>query len=1119
MIKKTFSVGINFFVLLALSLVLSAGSAIAQSTAGTGQITGTVLDSNNQAVANATVKAVNKDTGLEKSINTADDGIYSFVLLPPGKYEVTANSSGFAEQKAQVDVFVGRSTDANFILGVQGVSAEVQVTGDNVQTTTSNFDAVQNDTAISNLPINGRRFQDFVTLTPTAQVDPSRGQISLSGQRGINSNINVDGVDYNQPFFGGIRGGERSNSAFTLPQESIREFQVVAAGYSAEFGRSTGGIVNAVTKSGTNHLRGSAFYLLRPKQLARPNDYAKALADQKLNALGLDAVLAPTQHQFGGSVGGPIVKDKFFYFVSYEQQRFNAPRQILFPALPTSGITARQQDGFNFYNPLQVAYESTNDAMAALGKIDWNINSSNRFNVRYNFSANKAKNGVSTGETALDPTTNNSLSTNGTEEDRNQIAVAQLVTTLSANTINEFRFQFAHERRPRTPNELVANINTGIGVYGTRNFLPTTQFDRRIQFADSLTHISGAHTLKFGGEFSHIFADQLFGFNQTGVYTFAGIATAAILDNISPVQDLTNPTPSNRYFGRFDTSLARYNQQVGNLAAAYSIKEIAFFVNDSWRARPNFTLNLGLRYEKQLNPSSENNNTAVLNVIKAATFPMLGGKTGFDPSQIPDSQNEWGPRVGFAWDPWSDGKTVIRAYTGMYYARTPLIGLAAPFNNFRDPAGDLSVTLQPSNVPGTTPSPTNPFFVQATFDANNPQYVALVGNNVYPNTVYRQFAILGINLNTVPLGTLPTLTPTQLQTISDRIRAATTNPAANLGIYQNAAFIGITPNFKNPQSFQFGGGFEREVAKGMTVGLDYSQVNTSFLQRNRDINLPLPTSIDPVSGRVIVNRNLTGAQARPITSINTLQLRDSSARSLYRALTFRMNMNRKWGRINAFYTLSKSTSDDDNERDAGGVLYDNPYDLSTEYYLSRLDRRHQFVANPVFFLPWGFEVASALRFRAGTPVNSTVGSDLNSDGNNNERPMIVPGVELRRNFYINRPLYDIDLRVQKGIKFAETRRLILSAEFFNVLNRSNIQFAAFAVTNYCRNSVEQPGQPAAPAAARCGLDGITNSTFMQVLDERRIVNNVANPAFGKINLGNNPGSQVFQMQLGARFQF
>jgi hypothetical protein len=1095
MIKKTFANGITFFALLALSLVLSAGSAFAQSTGGTGQITGTVLDSNNQAVPNATVKAVNKDTGLEKSINTADDGIYTFVLLPPGKYNVTANSSGFAEQKAEVEVFVGRSTDANFILGVKGVSAEVQVTGDNVQTTSSNFDSVQNDAAISNLPINGRRFQDFVTLTPTAQIDPSRGQISLSGQRGINSNINVDGVDYNQPFFGGIRGGERSNSAFTLPQESIREFQVVASGYSAEFGRSSGGIVNAVTKSGTNNLRGSAFYLIRPKQLARANDFAKALADQRLNALGLDATLAPTQHQFGGSIGGPIMKDKLFYFASYEQQRFRAPRQVLFQNLVgfATPIIANQIEAFNFYRANEVPFNQTNDAIAGLGKIDWNINTMNRFNIRYNFSTNKAANGVSTGETVLDPTTLNSLSTNGTEEDRNHIVVAQLISTLSPNIVNEFRFQFAHERRPRTPNDLVANINTSIGVYGTRNFLPTTQFDRRLQFGDSLTFISGAHTFKFGGEYSNLFADQTFGFNQTGVYTFAGLTgTAAILAAESKVQDLTNANPALRFFGRFDTTTARYNQQIGNLLASYTVKELAFFAQDAWRMRPNFTLNYGLRFEKQYNPTSENNNTLVLNAIKAATFPILGGgsQTGFDPSQIPDSQNEWGPRVGFAWDPWSDSKTVIRAYAGEYYARTPLIVLAAPFNNFRDPAGDLSVTLPAFSATG---------FSQATFDAANPQYVAIVGAGVTPNTVYRQFAILGINLNASNLSSLPTLTTAQMQTITNKILAATTNPPTNLGAFQGANFVGITPNFKNPQSFQFGGGFEREVAKGLTVGVDYSQVNTIYLQRNRDINLPAPTGIDPVSGRVLVNR-----ASRPLTNIGTIQLRDSSGRSLYRALTFRMNMNRKWGRINAFYTLSKSTSDDDNERDAGGVLYDNPYDLRNEYYLSRLDRRHQFVANPVFFLPWGFEVASALRFRSGSPINTLVGTDLNGDGNNNERPIIVPGVELRRNYYINRPLFDVDLRVQKGFKFGERKRLVLSTEFFNVFNRSNLQFSGSATTNYC-----------SAASATCGLTGITNVNFMNLIQQTASATN-----FGKLNLsGLNPGSQVFQMQLGARFNF
>lgn len=1098
------------FLMLTILCLMSIGYVFAQ--AGTGSITGVVSDSTGAVVPNATVKAVNMATSAELTVTASADGIYNFTLLQPGKYTVSVTAANFAEQKLEVQVQVGRSTDANFALGAGNVSAVVEITAEGVQTTSSNFDAVQNETAIQTLPINGRRFQDFVTLTPSAQVDPSRGQISLSGQRGINSNINVDGVDYNQPFFGGIRGGERSNQAFTLPQESIREFQVVAAGYNAEYGRSTGGIVNAVTKSGTNELHGSGFYLVRPKQLARANDYAQALKAQRLNALGLDATLAPTQQQFGGSIGGPIIKDKLFYFASYEQQKFSAPRQVLFGNLIGFSPTAAQTEGFNFYRGLESQYTQTNDANAVVGKVDWNISNSNRFNVRYNYSRNNAVNAVSTGETALDPTTTNSLSTNGTEKDRNSIIVAQLVSNLSSSFVNEGRFQYAYEQRPRVPNQLVSNINTTIGVYGTRNFLPTTQFDKRTQFIDSLTYINGNHTFKFGGEFSNIHADQTFGFNQTGVYTFSGLtATAGILDAITA-------TRSGTYLGRFDTTTARYNLQVGNLAAAYTVKQLAFFAQDSWRVNQNLTLNYGLRYEKQFNPDAEANNTAVLNLIKNTNFPYLG-RSGFDPAHIPDSQNEWGPRLGFAYDPKGDGKTVIRAFAGMYYASTPLIVLAAPFNNFRDPAGDLSVTLGSPAFAGTTPTATTASnFNFTNFFAANPNYATITGltaaqcatagnagnatlfNTCAPNTVYRQLAIVGINLNSSGLNGLPTLTPAQLQTISTALAGSTTGSSAGLGIFQNANFIGINPEFKNPQSFQFGGGIEREVFKGIVAGIDYSQVNTTHLQRNTDINIPAPTGVDAATGRVLVNR-----ASRPLTGIGTLQIRDSSARSQYRGLTFRVNINRSWGRINAFYTLSKSKSDDDNERDSGGVLFDNPYNFSTEYYLSRLDRRHQFVANPVIFIPYGFEVSSAIRLLSGTPVNAIVGSDLNGDGNTNERPIIVPGVELQRNYYYNRPIYNVDLRVQKGFGFGETRRLVVSAEFFNIFNLSNTQIGtSSAVTGYCATTTQ----------TTCGLNGISNINFLQVNQQ-----NPTSPTFGQINLVNNPGSQVFQMQLGARFQF
>lgn len=1109
---KKFS--ISFLAVAMFSMLLATTQIFAQSQGSTGSITGVVSDSNGAVVPNATVTLTNKSNGSKQNATTSGDGVYRFVLLQPGMYELKTSAKSFAEQTLEVQVQVGRTTDANFTLGVGAVGATVEVSVENtVQTTTSNFDAVQNETAIQTLPINGRRFQDFVTLTPSAQVDPSRGQITLSGQRGINTNVNVDGVDYNQPFFGGIRGGERSNSSFTIPQESIKEFQVVAAGYSAEFGRSSGGIVNAVTKFGTNDLRGTAFYLLRPQDLAKANKYADALKEQRLSTIvingvtGVNATLAPTQHQWGGSIGGPIAKDKLFFFGSYEQQRFRAPRQVLFGNLVpvvASTLNAGQLAVYNYYRSIELPYTQTNDAVALLGRIDWNVNDSNRLNVRYSYSRNNALNAVSTGETALDPTTTRALSNNGTEGNNNNIVVAQMVSNLSPSTVNEFKFQFAREQRPRQANEISPNISTSIGDFGTRNFLPTTQFDKRWQFADSVTMIKGNHTVKFGGEFSNIFASQEFGFNQTGVYTFSGLtATTSVLEAMSNNVSATS-------YGRFDTTTARYRRQIGNLQAGYTVREIAGFVQDSWRISPKLTLNFGVRYERQLNPDAQVSNSAVVSLIKATPFPLYGNKY-IDPTVIPDSQHQIGPRVGFAWDPNGNGKTVFRAFAGQYFARTPLLVLAGPYNNFRIPAGDLSVELGSPAFTGVRTGTSNVFDV-LSFLAANPSYRTITGLNsticanaatdatVYaacaPNTVFRQFAILGINLNSVGINALPNLTTTQLTQITGAILAATTNAPANLGVFQNANFTGMTSNFKNPQSFQWGAGYEHQMFNGVIVGVDYSQVNTAFLQRNRDINLPNPTGIDATTGRILVNRS-----SRPIASLGTIQIRESSAHSTYRGLNVRMNIARKNFRVNSFYTLSKNMSDDDNERDAGGVLYSNPYNLTSEWGPARVDRRHQFVANPILFMPKGIEVSSTVRLRSGVPVNSTVGSDLNGDGNNTERPILVPGFEIRRNAFRNRNIYDVDLRVQKSLSFGEGRKLILSSEFFNVFSFSNIQLTSFTSTNYCSSS-----------SSTCGLSGITNPNFMQV-------RNQTGTFAGKINVSNTPGSQVFQMQVGARLQF
>ncbi|HEY1404242.1 MAG TPA: hypothetical protein VGB05_08960, partial [Pyrinomonadaceae bacterium] len=528
--------------------------------------------------------------------------------------------------------------------------------------------------------------------------------------------------------------------------------------------------------------------------------------------------------------------------------------------------------------------------------------------------------------------------------------------------------------------------------------------------------------------------------------------------------------------GRFDDNRARYNRQIGNLEAEFEGQELAFFAQDSWRISPRLSINYGLRAEQQYNPTPDISNTPIVDIVRNTRFPIRGA--GYDPSDIPDSGWQFGPRVGFAFDPEGQGKMVVRGFAGYYYARTPLIVLADSTNNYRNPPANVSTTL--------------PFtgFNQNTFNTflgtpAGAQYRAITGcnpaaaagtdarNRCTPNTVYRQFAIIGVNLNSFALNSLPVISPDQISSIASGLGL---NPNPFVG----AQITGHAEDFKNPRSFQFGFAFEREVARNFTVGIDYAHVKTDRIQRNRDLNLPAPLSAEGYveflrtsntaanfntmvtngtigqilqSQRTFIAINTPAGLTFPGGSVTTrqrptqaqqgfalgaVQVRESTAKALYRGLTFRARYNHRRAQLNAYYVFSRTLGDDDNERDAGGVAFANPYDLTREFNRSRLDREHQFTANPVFFLPGGFEVASAIRLRSGNPINPTAGADLNGDGVNNDRPLLVPGLTYLRNDFRNRSIYDVDLRLQKGFSLGERKRLVFSSEFFNVLNRSNI---------------------------------------------------------------------------------
>lgn len=1030
-LRKTSSAPLVVVLALALSALVRA-----QSQATTAEINGRVVDAQGGVLPGVTITATNLETGYNRNVVTNEEGVFVLPLLQPGAYEVVMELAGFGSFKQTVRSTVGATTTLNPTLQLAGLQEQVTVSAEApiIETNTSVRTTTVGQEAIDNLPINGRRFQDFITLTPTAQVDTSRGQISFAGQRGINANVSIDGADYNQPFFGGIRGGERSNNAFTIPQEAIKEFQVVASGYSAEFGRSTGGLVNAITKSGTNVPRGSLFYVNRNKDWAEKN------------AFGQNA--SPTQQQFGGSIGGAITTNRLFYFAAGELQRLKNTRNVVFSLTGISPTNPDTAEAYSFFKGLEEPFETTNDAEAILGRVDYQMDGGSRAAVRYSFSNNEAKNANATGK-ALSDTTISAVSNNGTEKDRTNTVVGEYTSALRSNLLAEVRAQYSREERPRDANERKPLITGTVGNVGTVSFLGENSLkDWRGQVAANTTWVSGGHSIKFGTEYNHVGAEQKFGFDQFGRYQISGSSTT-MLELLS----VGGPTPN-----RLDTAgaTAFYLRQIGNLETTLSTDELAFFAQDSWRMTRDFTLNYGLRWEGTFNPTPPANNEFILSALRGYQFPI--GRT-VDPTQIPDQLTQFGPRAGFAWNPGGTGRTVVRGYSGVYYARTPMLIFSDPMNNFRVPAGNVSVRL--------------PFAVPA-------------GN---PNTtLYRQLLLIGIDLNRFPLTDLPLLTPEQLTQVATAL-------GLNPNPYQGAQVLVVDQDFKNPRAFQAGAGVEREVLPNLSVAADAIYVKTDRLERNRDLNLgvPAPRATDPAQRPIF--------PARPLTSLGSVQVRESTAKSEYTAMTLSSRLRRDWSLFSVNYVLSKSMSDDDNERDSGGMLVENSFNLDPEWGPARLDRRHQFNGYAVFFLPYSIDVSTGFRFQSALPVDASIGRDINNSLGGVDRPYSGPGQTFVRNGFRNLPFKEINFRAQWGPRFNGDNRVLFTAEVFNLLNWDNVQLftatGGTTSTNYC----------ATPAPDDCGFGPPTNPNFLQAKD----VN-------GNYITTNTPGAPR-QVQLGVRFEF
>lgn len=601
--------------------ILFTTAAFGQSESGSAAVEGVVKDQNGAVVQGATVVIKNKDTNLERTVTTNSNGIFSASVLPVGNYVVITKASGFAETSKSVSLSVGESTPVEITLGLQGASVQVDVTGDAdvISAETESTGSTISQRLVSDLPVRGRNFTEFVQLTPGVVQEGDRSGLVISGQRSINSNVAIDGADFNDALQGNQRGG--NESVFFFPQTAIREFQVVRSGATAEVGRTGAGFVNAVTKSGTNEVRGEVFYFNRNRHLTSPDAFGQDLDN--------------AQNQFGGSIGGPIIRDRAFFFFGIEQNYLRVPFVVDFQDVPGVPLPAD-------LDALEGEQRGTNNPTAFFGRLDFQPTPKNSLNFQYSYTRFRGEN-----FSFENPRQDVAVESNYTRKNTSGGLKGSLVSVISPRLINEFRGQYATDNRLEEPNSTIGQaVVAGFGTLGGDRARPRLFETTRYQVTNNLSFDSGPHRLRVGVDANINQVAQKRQSNTQPRYDFesrtvSGVTIATGLENYINVRPR-----------RFRQTLATVDPSA--LLYTGTQHEYAFFVQDRIKVSSELVIHVGLRYEAQFNPQPRNPNPAI---------PQT--------ALIPNDLNQWQPRLGLAYDVGGRGKTIIRLSAGIFAARTP----------------------------------------------------------------------------------------------------------------------------------------------------------------------------------------------------------------------------------------------------------------------------------------------------------------------------------------------------------------------------------------------------------------------------------------------------------------
>jgi outer membrane receptor for ferrienterochelin and colicin len=635
--KKVIAIGV--FVL------AYCGGAFAQ-VAGMGAISGTVRDASGAVVPDAQVVVSNESKGIKRTIRTTEAGVFAAPsLIPAEGYVVQVSKQGFNNYEVKdIQVQVGQNVDLAVLLSVAGAATQVQVeaTAPIVDSTKTDVSQVIDTRQIQDLPINGRRVDSFVLLSPAVVPDGTFGLVSFRGVAGGNSFL-TDGNDTTNQYYNENAGRTRISSQ--ISQDAVQEFQVVSNNYSAEFGRATGGVVNTVTRSGSNDFHGTGYWFFR---------------NQDFNAKDTFATINPkeTRNQIGVSAGGKLKRDKLFYFLNYEAMRRNFPLIASMTAagssvFDTSGnliapctASAAQCDAAKKFTERQFqTLDRTANQDLGFGKLDWRPTERHAFSASLNLLRWVSPNGLQT-QAVLN--NGNGVGNNVNSSVRAKYGRATWTAIPSNSSVNELRFGWYNDKQFDYPNDKLAIPGIGflgINVTGQSNLGTATDYPRtnplenRYQIADTFTLTKGAHTVKFGFDFTRTEDYTNLLFNRTGTYTFPNWNALAL--------DFSGNTTGAKNWSTF-------TQTIGNPEVDIFIKDISLFVQDQWKLSSRLTLNLGVRYDRSFLPQP---------TLTNPDYPAT--------SRIPEYNKAFAPRVGFAYSFDAQSKTVIRGGYGIFYGRYP----------------------------------------------------------------------------------------------------------------------------------------------------------------------------------------------------------------------------------------------------------------------------------------------------------------------------------------------------------------------------------------------------------------------------------------------------------------